>query len=116
MLTSLQLDQTRIGQKTPLEGRGRMKWCPPCSRVNSTSSLNTCRHLVEQCQVIQHIREKYDVTEFFDEVVERGGTRGQAYTYYVNGLDSEGVMVTREEFMARGAAVLEMFTAWEKEW
>jgi hypothetical protein len=116
MLTSLQLDQTRIGRKTPLEGRARMKWCLPCSKVNSTSCLNTCVHLVEECQVVQHIRKKYDIQEYFEEVIARGGTRAKAFSDYVNGLDVEGVMVTREEYMARGAAVVEMHTAWLKEW
>ena len=49
-------------------------------------------------------------------MVARGGTRAQAFSDYVNGLDVEGVMVTREDYMARGAAVVEMYTAWLKEW
>ena len=116
MLTSLQLDQTRIGQKAPLEGRARQRWCPPCSKVNSTSSLNTCRHLVEQCQVVHHIRRKHNIDSFFDEVLQRGGSSAQAFRYYVNGLDSEGVPVAKENFMERGAALVEIHAAWLKSW
>ena len=83
-------------------------------KVNSTSWLNTCVQLVEQCQVIQHIREKYNIDKFFSEVVAQA--LAQAFSDYVNGLDVEEVMVTREDYMAWGAAVVEMYTAWLKEW
>ena len=114
MLTSFQLDQA-AGNKVPLRGKERKKWCPPCSEVNSTSSLLSCRHVLE-CGAVKEAVDRHGVQQFMDECVANGYSSLQAYEFFVNGLDAQEVPVGREEYLARGAAILDIYSDWKKKW
>ena len=115
MLTKFQLDQAETGHKVLLRGMPRLKWCPPCSRVNSVSSLLSCRHVLE-CGAVQEARDHHGLQTFMNECVEEGHSTRQAYEFYVNGLDAKEMPVTREAYMARGAAIMEIYDTWKKMW
>ena len=115
VLTRFQLDQAETGHKVPLDGMTRKKYCPPCSKVDSVSSILSCRHVLE-CGAVQEARDRHGVTAFMDESMAKGYSSSQSYEFFVNGLEAEEVPLSVEEVKTRGAAILEIFNEWRKKW
>ena len=114
-MTRFQLDQAETGHKVPLDGMTRKKWCPPCSKVNSVSSLLSCRHVLE-CGAVQEARDRHGLQAFTDDCMAKGNSSQQSYKFFVNGLDTDEVLLSKEELKKRGAAILEIFNEWRKKW
>ena len=114
VLTSFLLDQA-AGDKVPLRGEFRKKWWPPCSRVNSTSSLLSCRHVL-QSEAVQEAMDRHGVQRFMNECVAHGYSSLQDYEFFLNGLDIDEVPVGKEEYMKRGAAIMDIYSEWKKKW
>ena len=71
-----------------------------------------CRHVLEDCGGVEHLRVSLGIKEFLKRFRARGNSSAQAYSAYLNGLDTDGNKADRNVYLARGLALKELQEGW----
>ena len=64
---------------------------------------------VLECGAVQEARDRHGLQAFTDDCMAKGNSSQQSYEFFVNGLDTDEVLLSREELKERGAAILDIF-------
>ena len=78
--------------------------------------LMSSRHVLEDCMAIEACRVKEGIRAFLSECRRMGWSRRTAFRFYVSGLDKNGVEITRNQHLLRGARLTRLTDTWLKTW
>ena len=74
------------------------------------------RHVLEDCLAIEACRVREGIRAFLAECRVLGWSRVTSFRFYVSGLDKNGVGISREQHLLRGASLARLTDTWLKIW
>ena len=75
-----------------------------------------CRHVLEVCPGVEHLRVSLGIGEFFNKFRAGGKSSAEAYSAYLNGLGIDGNKVGLTVHLARGLALKDLQEGWLGLW
>ena len=79
-------------------------------------NYGSCRHVLEDCEVVESVRKSEGIRSFLDECRDAGLSSGSSYRNYISGLDAKGNAIPTKEHLARGGSLLRLTDEWLSIW
>ena len=76
----------------------------------------SCRHVLEDCEVIESVRKSEGIRSFLDGCRDAGLSSGSSFRHYVSGLDAKGNAIPTKDHLARGGSLLRLTDEWLSTW
>ena len=74
------------------------------------------RHVLEDCMAVEACRVREGIRAFLSECRAAGWSRATSFRFYVSGLNKDGVGVSREHHLQRGASLARLTDSWLNSW
>ena len=112
VISQFRLDCTGLGDKQPRTGHTRKPFCPVCP----TRTPNTGLHLLFECGSVSALRCKTGIQSFLGQCLHKGLSLSMSYKNFVNGLNTDGQPLDRQDYLERGKAMRDMRELWLSKW
>ena len=101
-----------LGNKQPRTGYNRKQFCPVCPQRHPNNGM----HLIFSCSSLSKLRAETGISSFITVCSIRNIPLDQAYSMFVNGLDSEKKLISRTAFLERAKCMHDMRQLWLTKW
>ena len=101
-----------LGNKQPRSGYNRKPFCPVCPQRHPNNGM----HLIFSCSSLSKLRSETGISSFLTVCSVKSIQIDNAYTMFVNGLDTENKSVSRQTFLDRAKCMHDMRQLWLTKW
>ena len=112
VISSFRLASEGLGNKQPRMGYTRKPFCPICPDL----SKNCGQHLLFSCSSLSALRVETGISAFMNSCSVLGYSFDEAYSLFINGLNSVKKPVSKIDFFDRAKCMHDMKELWLSKW
>ena len=112
VITQFKLDCAGLGDKQPRIGYTRKPFCPACPVIVPNNGL----HLLFSCGAVSALRIETGIQSFMTLGQQKGLSLTECYLHFINGLDTNGNLILKHEYLERGKSMRDMRDLWLSKW
>ena len=112
VIVQFKLANEGLGNKHPIQGYARKKFCPLCPGDIPISGP----HVIFFCQPLERLRHETGIFSFLENCTSQGLSWQKAYLMYLNGLSFADKSLSIVEYYERAKAIHDMRSLWLSSW
>ena len=112
VIAQFKLANEGFGNKHPIKGFSRLRYCPLCPINTLISGL----HVVFICGALKPLRRNTGVALFMTQCALKGYSDDEAYRLFVNGYDSSKHLISIEAYFERAKCLNDLRSLWLSKW